>query len=342
VRWEAGLERRDLGVDALRGVALMSMFVAHVAPSDGPGGLLNLSEYLTYPLFAAIVGMGAWLGRDQPFGSALVRGGVLVALGLWLDGRGSFVIIVLAYLGLLTWVMHPLSRCRTAVVGAVGLLSLAAAPPLRHALLDQRPELYLHGHATSARLLDWVATGDEYRLTSMVGYACLGMVLLREVRGGRLSTRARQGVAVAVLFVGVVVFGAAGRTGVVELHPYEATWREHAFCALLLALVALSTVVVAGSLGVATRAFAAVGQMALSLYVLQILYLAAYVHDIHPGLTADDSWGNLALLVVGSFLLVLAWRTVVRRGVFRRGPLEGVTALLVRAHLGRRPVAVAA
>jgi hypothetical protein len=342
VRWERGLGRRDLGVDALRGVALMSMFVAHVAPSDGPGGLLNLSEYLTYPLFAAIVGMGAWLGRDQPFGAALVRGGVLVVLGLWLDERGSFVIIVLAYLGLLTWVMHPLSRCRTPVVAVVGGLSLVAAPPLRHALLDQRLRLYLHGHTTVPRLLDWVVTGDEYRLVSMVGYACLGMVLVREVRGGRLSTRARQWSAVAVLLVGVVVFGAAGRTGVVELHPYEATWREHAFCALLLALVALSTVVVAGSLGVATRAFAAVGQMALSLYVLQILYLAAYVHDIHPGLTADDSWGNLALLVVGSFLLVLAWRTVVRRGVFRRGPLEGVTALLVRAHLGRRPVAVAA
>jgi hypothetical protein len=313
----------------------MSMFVAHVAPSDGPGHLLNLSEYLTYPLFAAIVGMGATLGRDQPFGAALVRGGVLVAAGLWLDERGSYVIIVLAYLGLLTWVMHPLSRCRTPVVAATGLLALVVAPPLRHALLDQRLQLYLHGHVTAARLLDWVVTGDEYRLLSMVGYACLGMVVLREVRGGRLSTRARQTVAVSVLLVSVVVFGAAARAGVIELHPYEATWREHAFCALLLAFTSLATLLLGPSLGVLTRAFAAVGQMAFSLYVIQILYLAAYVRQIHPGLTADDSWANLALLIVSAFVLVLVWRTVVGRGVFRRGPLEGATALLVRAHLGR-------
>jgi hypothetical protein len=311
------------------------MFVAHVAPTDGPGGLLTLSEYLTYPLFAAIVGMGAALGRSQPFGAALVRGGVLVALGLWLDERGAYVVIVLAYLGLLTWVMHPVSRCRTPVVAAVGLGSLVAAPPLRSSLLDQRVQLYLHGHATAARLLDWVVTGNEYRLVSMIGYACLGMVLLREVRGGRLSSRGRQLVGVAVLLVCVFAFGAAARTGGVELHPYEATWREHAFCALLLAFVSLATLVVAPWLGVVARTFAAAGQMALSLYVLQILYLAAYVRRLHPGTPSDDSWSNLALLIVASFVVVVAWRTVVGGGVFRRGPLEGATALLVAAHLGR-------
>jgi hypothetical protein len=40
---------RDLGVDVARGVAVFSMFVAHFAPSAGPGGVLILSEYLTAP-----------------------------------------------------------------------------------------------------------------------------------------------------------------------------------------------------------------------------------------------------------------------------------------------------
>lgn len=38
--------------DAARGVAVLSMFVAHVAPG---GGVILLSEFLTAPLFALLV-----------------------------------------------------------------------------------------------------------------------------------------------------------------------------------------------------------------------------------------------------------------------------------------------
>lgn len=40
--------------DLARGVAVVSMLVAHTAPV---GGILNLSEFLTAPLFAMIVGV---------------------------------------------------------------------------------------------------------------------------------------------------------------------------------------------------------------------------------------------------------------------------------------------
>ena len=39
--------------------------------------------------------------------------------------------------------------------------------------------------------------------------------------------------------------------------------------------------------------------MTLTLYVLQILWLAYDVRVLHPGET-DDSWTNLAVLLVGS------------------------------------------
>ena len=74
--------RRDLRVDAVRGVALVSMYVAHCAPTAGPGHVLTLSEYATYPLFALLVGVGAELGPRSGRASwvgPLVRGAVLIA-----------------------------------------------------------------------------------------------------------------------------------------------------------------------------------------------------------------------------------------------------------------------
>ena len=46
-------------MDAARGVAVISMFVAHTAPSNGTADVLYLSEFLTFPLFALLVGVGA-------------------------------------------------------------------------------------------------------------------------------------------------------------------------------------------------------------------------------------------------------------------------------------------
>ena len=52
---------RLVWVDVARGLALVSMFLAHAAPSGGPGGALHLTEFLTAALFAALVGVGAAL-----------------------------------------------------------------------------------------------------------------------------------------------------------------------------------------------------------------------------------------------------------------------------------------
>jgi uncharacterized membrane protein YeiB len=83
---------------------------------------------------------------------------------------------------------------------------------------------------------------------------------------------------------------------------------------------------------------ASMGRMALTLYVLQICYLSLWAHHLHQGVP-DDRWSNVALLTVGSVVVALGWPLLVRSGPFRRGPVEGVSELLVRAHLGMRATA---
>ena len=87
------LGKRDLTIDAARGTALVSMFIAHAAPSGGPGDVLNLSEFLTAALFATLVGAGAqqsaW--HRTPWAVTIVRGGSLIGVGLLLHELGAQV-----------------------------------------------------------------------------------------------------------------------------------------------------------------------------------------------------------------------------------------------------------
>jgi hypothetical protein len=333
---------RDRGVDALRGVALVSMYVAHTAPTGGPAGVFNLSEYLTYPLFAALVGMGAALGRSASCRATLVRGGVLIATGLALDRLDTNVVVILVYLGLLTWIAYAFDRFPSAVVIVLGLLAWGFAPAVRHSLLHSRLELYVHGHVTTAHLLDYVATGDEYQLLSVIGYAAAGILLMRLTRGaGALVAPSRR------LMLGGFLLAVSGAFGFLEAHTadpmvaYEATVREHLFCLLLVVSVSLLVLGLEPSLGRLSDGLAAMGRMTLSLYALQICYLSLWAHQLHPGLP-DDRWSNTMLLTLGSLLFALLWPLVVRRGPFRRGPLEGLTTLVVDAHLGARPHPVTA
>ena len=54
---------RRTDVDVVRFLALVSMYVAHVTPVQGPAHVFELSEYLTMPLFALLVTAGSPLLR---------------------------------------------------------------------------------------------------------------------------------------------------------------------------------------------------------------------------------------------------------------------------------------
>ena len=116
--------------------------------------------------------------------------------------------------------------------------------------------------------------------------------------------------------------------GLVDLQPYEITYPVVVFDALLAVGCLLVVPVVAGWVRLAAP-LAMIGSMSLTLYSLQILWLAYDTRVLHEGMS-DNSWTNVAILVVGSFVVAAGWRALVRREPWRRGPMEGATAALIR------------
>ena len=319
------MSQRRTDVDVVRFLALVSMYVAHVAPVPGPAHVLELSEYLTMPLFALLVGVGAQLGVRSAaadtrgrrwWWSMVVRAAVLVALGLALDRAGAQVVIVLVHLGVLLVVAGPLARLPLAVVVAVAVAALVA------------------GQTTEMARFVWA--DGPYRLLPMVLYAAVGVLLSRWWLCG---ARARSVVLPLAFGCGLLVLAAAmlaaEQLGRLDLVPYSGTAQE----------TVLDTLLAAGVLGVGLAAarllsriaagrrlvsvLAAAGAMTLTLYALQILWLAYDVRVLHPG-QPDDSWVNLAVLLGGSLVLAWAWPAVVRRQPWRKGPLEGPVGVLAR------------
>ena len=321
------MSQRRTDVDVVRFLALVSMYVAHVAPVPGPAHVLELSEYLTMPLFALLVGVGAQLGvrsvaagtRARRWGwwrAMVVRAAVLVALGLALDRVGAQVVIVLVHLGVLLVVAGPLARLPQAAVVAVAVAAFVA------------------GQTTEMARFVWA--DGPYRLLPMVLYAAVGVLLSRWWLSG---ARARSVVLPLAVGGGLLVLAAAmlaaEQLGRLDLVPYSGTAQE----------TVLDTLLSAGVLGVGLAAarllsriavgrrlvsvLAAAGAMTLTLYALQILWLAYDVRVLHPG-QLDDSWVNLAGLLGGSLVLAVLWPAVVRPAPWRTGPLEGPVGVLAR------------
>ena len=322
------VSHRRADVDVVRFLALVSMYVAHVAPVPGPAHVLELSEYLTMPLFALLVGVGAQLGghRRGPghWAATLVRVLALVGLGLGLAQAEAQVVIVLAHLGVLVLAAALLARVPSPVVSLVGGVALVLGSWLvQHQPADLLADQGWLGDAGRFVL------GGPYRVLPMVLYACVGILVARHVVVGRWRRAVLvPGVLGGGLLVVVATMLAAEQKGVLDLVPYSGTLQETVLDALVAAGVCLVGLAATRALdeGVMARVvlgLAAVGAMTLTLYALQIAWLAYDVRALHPG-AADDSWTNLAVLVVGSLAVTAAWRGVVRPEPWRRGPLEGV------------------
>ena len=317
------VSQRRTDVDVVRFVALVSMYVAHVAPVPGPAHVLELSEYLTMPLFALLVGVGAQLGvwgagsaTRRWWWSMAVRAAVLIGLGLALDLAGAQVVIVLVHLGVLVVVAGLVARLPVAAVVAVAVAA------------------FVVGGTTEIARFGWA--DGPYRLLPMAVYAAVGILLARWWLRG---TRARSVVLPLAVGCGLLILAAAMLTaeqlGRLDLVPYSGTVQE----------TVLDTLLAAGVLGVGLAAarvlsrtaagrrivslLAAAGAMTLTLYSLQILWLAYDVRVLHPGQT-DDSWVNLAVLLGGSLVMAWAWPAAVRREPWRTGPLEGLVGTIVR------------
>lgn len=318
--------RRDLGVDVVRGLALLSMYVAHVAPFDAPPVVREVSNLLTAALFATLVGVGFGLssGRGSSrWVAPAVRGAALVATGYVLLGAGSHIIVVLVHLGLLTWAMAVVVRVPVPVVAALGTVLFVVSPLLERSVDDET------GPGLLRTVLELTLTGDSYRLSALLAWAILGFLLARLVLPGS---------ATALSVAGTVLLGAAavGLGGLDEaltggpVVPYSGTHLELALDALLaggvlLLGVGLSRLAEGRGLGW----LAAMGAMSLTLYALQVLVLGR-VQQLLLGGMAPLGWSWLALLVAGSAVLAVGWQQVATTRRWGRGPLEGVVDRAVR------------
>jgi len=331
-----GQAGRDVGVDVVRGLALLSMYVAHTASRSDDRLAVLVANLVTAALFATLVGAGAALAARRPRGlrasvaGPLVRGAALVVLGLALVSAGSSVIVILVHLGLLTWLVALLVRCPTWSVAGVGVVLLAVSPVLLTSLAPLDARLTAEGPHLLGLLLDLTATGDTYRLTSLLGWAALGVVLVRTLLAGRGGVRPAT--------MGALALGAAASITAVTGRPvpYSGTHVELVVDALLASGVLLLGVGLTRlARGHGLGWLADLGRMTLTLYTLQVLALALLEQRLRPG---QPPYGTevLAALVAGSVAVALAWNAVPLARRWGRGPLEGGVEMAVRVVAGAR------
>lgn len=327
---------RVIGVDVARALAVLAMFVAHTAPVAGPAGVFTMTNYIAAPLFAMVLGAGAQLGwrgggrYDRYLAIALVRAVVLFVVGLLLVRAGAQIVIVLPWLAVLLVICAVLVRLSTTLIGVVAALLFAAAPAIQSWGLSHLPGtgaslgnvVIPDAGMAKAWLSDLAVTGADYRLIDLTVWAAIGILAMRRWGGGGAGRAGEQ------LVAGVLALGLAGVLKLVwrgEFLPYDGSHLTLAFSALacvgILALSLAAGQVVGGR---ALEPFVAVGQMAFSLYVIQVIVLGLWVRS-HP---TDNTWPTFAGTIIGAFTVALVWRVLVTSGPLRRGPVEGAMALL--------------
>ncbi len=310
------------GLDAARGLAVLSMLVAHLCPA---GGIFTVSEYLTAPLFAVIIGvsMGLRLAERRPSAGAfllenLQRGLVLVVLGVLLQSLYGQIDIVLPYLGVLVIVLAPLALLlhRVPVLTVVLAGALAVVGPL---VVEQaRQASPAVADSWPLDPLGWLVTGAHYRLTSFLPMALVGLALASVLRR---AARPPEGyLVVGVLFVLSVAAYALGLGTPDGSAAYSGTTAEVIGATFLGAGTVVASCVAVGLLrraraGAALGPLLSTGRLALTAYTVQILWLAllAALRDNAP----DDAWwilGSTLVVVVG-----VCWALDRRWGT---GPLE--------------------
>ncbi|MDO5534750.1 MAG: acyltransferase family protein [Propionibacteriaceae bacterium] len=321
---------RWLALDLARGVAVVSMVVAHTAPV---GGIFNVSEYLTAPLFALAIGASMTLAFEKTrlsFGrfwaAEVARGAVLVGLGVLLEAAYPQILGVLISLGLLMALLPPLLLLRHRIgllLVVVGVLALAL-PPLRLAgeawLAYQGPPAS-PGQTITHWIVYITVAHPAYRLPAFGVAAGLGILAARLLEERPPTNRtALLGAAGAATLSGtaIVVGKITGWGG----DPYAGTYPE---------LVASTAIAVAALLGCvawarhheATRLRSvtwlveSTGRLALTAYALHVLALAALSRFVLGG-GRDDHWWVLVTVTA----IVVAFAALWRRWVGPIGPAE--------------------
>ncbi|MFT4135463.1 DUF418 domain-containing protein [Microbacterium sp.] len=320
---EAPRIERQLVPDVLRGAAIVAMLVAHAAPAWGsmPGIVRTVTgniSNLASPLFALVMGVSAHLllTRTPPDRRGLAtvqqaaRGVVLIVLGVWMHSWGTWVAVVLQYLGVLLIVGAPLALLATRWVAVAAVVALVLSDPVN---AWAREHLFPTGPLGEP--LQWIVLGQSYRLTNLLPFFLVGVLLARH--GFR-----RDRVLWAMLVVAPVAYltrplgerllgwpDALSGSYADTLHDVGLVFAVYA------AVVLLATVDAAPGRRALRPVFGflqAVGQVALSLYLFHIGVL--WVWDVagwHRYPNDPVLWATVVLL---SLAVAWAWWRFVGTG----------------------------
>ncbi|WP_407317178.1 heparan-alpha-glucosaminide N-acetyltransferase domain-containing protein [Isoptericola halotolerans] len=333
-----GGDRRVVGVDVARGLAVLGMFAAHVGVAEGSTAWLAIADGRSSVLFALVAGvsLGIVTGGARPLaGDALVhararllvRAVLLLALVALLDLLGTRVLLILGFYAGYFVLALPFLRWGPRRLALAAAVVAVAGPPLAY----RGPELLVDcGLRTprdgSGAVTDFLLTG-HYPAVVWMAYVLAGMAIGRSDLG---SARVR----------GWLVRGGLAATAVGYLAsawlmdrftPESAAWylsqagpHHDTFFEVLgsggFAAAVLGGCLYARRVGAwALAPLAAVGSMALTVYSLQIV--AIWWWD----LVGSTTNGPLLLLVLVTLVAATAWRAVLGRG-----PLERVLSAVAR------------
>ncbi|WP_438855459.1 heparan-alpha-glucosaminide N-acetyltransferase domain-containing protein [Agromyces sp. M3QZ16-3] len=337
---------RITGVDAARGLALIGMFVAHVAPATGDqfwDSVISVADERPRLLFAltAGVGLGLLTGGVAPVREPIermtlrrqiaIRAVLLIALGiLVVVALRPLVLVILDVYGVAFLVVLPLLFLpwRTAVLLGAGLLVVTPAI----VELAARPSGLLElADGPAGILVEWFLLG-AYPVVIWVPVMLIGLGLAR-AGIGRPSTLAWAAIAAAAILpltlpIARLLPGPDDIAGMPETTVWSIPLRASletvgntAVGVLVLAgtcaLLGLAAQPVRRVAGIVLSPIVAMGAMPLTIYTLHLVVIANAKYVRSDGVVSDDSWALLIGLVVGSALFAWTWRRYV--GI---GPLE--------------------
>jgi hypothetical protein len=302
--------------DVLRGIAIIAMLVAHAAPFlpnvpwlvQFPTTQLNA---VASPLFALVMGISAQIvwNRSKSVGTTLlqqaIRAVILVALGVWMAAWGSWVAVILAYLGVLLVVGVPLLLFRTRTVLVIAAVFLIISQPV---VAAARSSIWLMTQPPAVREVGaWILTGPSYRLINLVPFFLIGAVLVRHGfrRDGLLWGVGGIAVAAyAVSWIGERMVSTPSASG-----DYLDTLHDIGLVFAVYVLVVLA--VTARRDGIRRFCDAvfvpirACGQLALSLYLLHVAVIAWW--NLEYGRPVDNVYLGWVIIVPGMILIGWLW-----------------------------------
>jgi uncharacterized membrane protein len=342
--------QRLRGVDAARAIAVLGMVMVHFGPNPAPdtalGNLYGVSHGRASVLFALLAGVGVALLvgdrlRGWPSlarGRLVLRGALLLPLGLWLQGLDHGALVILQYYAVYFLFAALVLTLPDRWLLAGGVAVLVGGPLVYLGGQMVVPEWFTGDPATLgdpiSKIADDLLLTGTYPLVTWVAPLLVGLWL------GRRDLAA-PAVRLGLLFLGLVVAVAAasaadwltaafseafeepGGPGFAYLltdapHGQMPLWMLGAIgsgCAVLGGMLLL-----ADWLPRATWPLVATGQLALTVYVGHLLLLDALSELLkHESVPA-------ASLTVGAFMVLVGAACTLWRAVLPRGPLEAALA----------------